>query len=288
MRAGAWEQSGGDEAPPAGLNGAGRGAQVNETLVSGDGAGASPRPRSARSAQHQHWTHRSLARQREAARRNCQTLGGAPPTCRGLQPAPRPLGARGRADSPQQPPLVLALPGSRLLQHAPHSALIHLQATRRTGGPGPQRSPPGGSRRGARPDARSRHHRRQGAARSPASDRERAGYALTWRVQPPGPRPPGKDGKLAQGCKTHWQGTCSEACGITTSGGAGGTRKGNKAFGIPFPAAEEVWGTAASRTPRSAAPCSKLCRSARASFCHSAQRRARRCGEESRPPRAQG
>lgn len=32
MRAGAWEQSGGDEAPPAGLNGAGRGAQVNETL----------------------------------------------------------------------------------------------------------------------------------------------------------------------------------------------------------------------------------------------------------------
>lgn len=31
VRAGAWEQSSGDKAPPAGLNGAGRGTQMNET-----------------------------------------------------------------------------------------------------------------------------------------------------------------------------------------------------------------------------------------------------------------
>ena len=52
---------------------------------------------------------------------------------------------------------------------------------------------------------------------------------------------------------------------------------------------------AASRTPRSAAPCSKpcwcwWCRLVRASFCHSALHRARRCREERaghRGPRAE-
>ena len=82
---------------------------------------------------------------------------------------------------------MLALPGSCLLQQAPHLALIHLQATRRTGGPGRSAPRPGAAAEvhGLMPGAGTRG---QGAARSPASDMERTGYALTWQVQPPGPQ----------------------------------------------------------------------------------------------------
>lgn len=42
-----------------------------------------------------------------------------------------------------------------------------------------------------------------GEARSPPSNRERTSYA---HLVSPAPSPPGKDGELAQGCKTHWPG----------------------------------------------------------------------------------
>lgn len=59
----------------------------------------------------------------------------------GQEPGPM-LGRPGTpGDSPQQLPLVLALPGRHLLKDAPHAALVSLQETRTGGRSGPQLSP---------------------------------------------------------------------------------------------------------------------------------------------------
>ena len=85
----------GDEAPPAGLNkGRERHSDERDTREMAQEPPRGP----AQHAVHSTSTgHRSLAQQQEATRGNCQTLGGAPPACWGLQPAPRSLGGAGDA-----------------------------------------------------------------------------------------------------------------------------------------------------------------------------------------------
>lgn len=97
-------------------------------------------------------------------------------------------------DSPQQLPLVLALPGRHLLKDAPHPALVSLQKTRTGGRPGPRLSPlPGRPRRLSVPRARTHQRVRSGPrpqARPPDS-RERTASLSPRPQSDPAPLDPG-------------------------------------------------------------------------------------------------
>lgn len=192
-------------------------------------------------------------------------------------------------DSPQPPPPVPLLPGRRLLEDAPHLALVRLQETERLAAPAvpdPRPRSAHGRRRPARSRRRDRaerpDHRERAVSASPHLG-SRAPHSCT--------------GPFAeQGWKSHARGRrrhppCGaraprEARGRTRSGRGRENRKGHNPL-PPRPGRGEARRPAAARTSqvRSAQPSEarRWCRRARVSFRRSAARRARPCGQKGGP-----